>query len=250
MTQTAARTLWCAYAVIGPVGEQARAALGDELCLVGDAEAAVVVREVPQSEFGEDVLATHLNDRGWLERTVADHQSVVRRLLAAATVVPLRFGSLHRDTAAVEGFLAEHRDEFVAALDRVRGRVELGVKLWVAAPADEAEGRRPATGREYLERRREAREHAATARAALDETLRAVHARLLAVSEAGVLNRSQPRELTGDSRVMAMNAAYLVDADDDSLFSEVEHLRRAHPGLVFEVTGPWAPYNFVGSPET
>ena len=246
MTLTAARTLWCAYAVVGPVGEGLPRAIGDGLDLVGDADVAVVVGAVPQSEFGEDVLPARLNDRSWLERAVADHESVVRRLLAVGPVVPLRFGSLHRSTRAVEEFLAAHREEFLAALERVRGRVELGVKVWVAPPAAEAAEERPATGREYLERRRDARERAVGERASVDELLRSIHARLLCVAEAGVLNRPQPRELTGDSREMAMNAAYLVAADDDSLVAEVERLRREHAELDFDVTGPWAPYNFVG----
>ncbi|MGN6797813.1 MAG: GvpL/GvpF family gas vesicle protein [Gaiellaceae bacterium] len=242
MTETATRTLWCAYAVVADV----RAAI-DGMELVGDEDVAVVVGEVPESEFGEDVLAQHLNDREWLERAVTEHESVVRRVLTVATVVPLRFGSLHRDVLAVESFRAVHADEFRQALARVRGRVELGVKVWTATPTAE-KGNQAASGREYLEQRRRAREETARARATVDERLRAIHARLLASATEGVLNRPQPRELTGDRREMAMNAAYLVPADDASLLAEVERLRAEHPDLSFEVTGPWAPYNFVGAP--
>jgi hypothetical protein len=240
MTETATRTLWCAYAVVDRVDERAL----DGLRVVGDADVGVVVGEVPQADYGEDVLPSRLNDREWLERAVTEHESVVRGLLGVGTVVPLRFGSLHRDTRAVEEFLASRRDAFRGALERVRGRVEIGVKVWVAAPAAEAREAQPSTGREYLERRREAREQSARSRTAIDERLRAIHARLLASADEGVLNRPQPRELTGDRREMAMNAAYLV-ADDESLVAEVERLRSEHPDLVFEVTGPWAPYNFV-----
>lgn len=242
MTETATRTLWCAYAVVGDV----RAAI-DGLELVGDGDVAVVVGEVPESEFGEGVLAERLNDREWLERAVTEHESVVRRLLAVATVVPLRFGSLHRDLHAVEAFRAAHRDEFREALARVRGHVELGVKVWAAPPAAE-ESPRATTGREYLERRRQVREETARSRATVDERLREIHMRLLSHATDSVLNRPQPRELSGDRREMAMNAAYLVSTDDDALVAEVERLRAEHPDLAFEVTGPWAPYNFVGAP--
>jgi Gas vesicle synthesis protein GvpL/GvpF len=245
MTETATRALWCAYAVVGPVDDRLRRGIGDELELIGDADLAVVAGEVPRSEFGEDVLASHLNDREWLERAVLEHESIVRRLLGLATVVPLRFGSLHRDTHAVEEFLAARRDEFRGALARVQGCFELGVKVWVS-PAAEGRSASAATGREYLERRRQAREQSARTRATIDERLRAIHARLLAVAEEGALNRPQPRELTGDRREMAMNAAYLVAADDESFVAEVERLRAEHPDLVVELTGPWAPYNFVG----
>lgn len=243
MTETAIDTLWCAYAVVGRVD-----GVIDGLKLVGDDDLAVVVGEVPQTEFGEDVLAERLNDREWLEQAVTEHESVVRRLLGVATVVPLRFGSLHRDLHAVEAFRAAHHDEFREALARVRGHVELGVKVWATPPAGEQKAQ-AATGREYLEQRRRAREETTRARTTVDERLREIHTRLRARATDSVLNRPQPRELSGDRREMAMNAAYLVAANDDSLVAEVERLRAEHPDLVFDVTGPWAPYNFVGAPD-
>ena len=72
-----------------------------------------------------------------------------------------------------------------------------------------------------------------------------IHLRLLAVADAGTLSRPQPRELTGAERTMLVNAAYLVAAGDDRLVGEVARLRDEHRDLAFEVTGPWAPYNFV-----
>jgi len=131
VTHTAAQTLWCAYASVGPVEAQLRRVVADGLELVGDDEVAVVVGEVPEADFAAEVLAERLNDRTWLERAVSDHDAVMRRLLAVATVVPLRFGSLHNDLASVDEFLSEHRAEFLDTLERVRGRVELGVKVWV-----------------------------------------------------------------------------------------------------------------------
>jgi hypothetical protein len=244
LTQTAMRALWCAYAVVGPVGEDVRSAVG-AFELVGDADVAVVTGRVPASEFGDDALAVHLNDRSWVERVAMEHQAVVQQLVPVATVVPLRFGSLHRTRDAVEEFLHVNRDGYLAALERLRGRVELGVKVWLAPPPPVSSAEEAATGREYLERRRAAKQEAAERRKSIDGRLRSIHERLLAAAEDAVLNRPQPRELTGDVREMAINAAYLVAAGDDALAVQVELLRTEHPDLVFEVTGPWAPYNFA-----
>jgi hypothetical protein len=212
---------------------------------VGHGEVAVVIGRVPASEFGDDVLSAHLNDREWLERAVTEHQAVVQRLLPVATVVPLRFGSLHRDRAAVEAFLETHEEGFRSALELLRGRVEFGVKVWIAPPSADSRAKSSVTGREYLERRRKAREDAAAQRANIFERLRAIHERLLDSALAGVLNRPQPRELTGDAREMVMNAAYLVPAQGDALLTTIDVLRGEHPDLVLDVTGPWAAYNFV-----
>lgn len=247
MTRTVAATALYAYAVVRRPDAGVLRVFGDDVQLVGSGGLAAVVSEVPLSEFGEEVLPARLNDRSWLEATARDHDDVVQRLLAVTTVIPLRFGSIHRDRAAVERFLDERRDAFAATLDRLRGRVELGVKVWARTERDAArEGPAPSTGREYLERRRRERDETATAAARLDERLRAVHERLLDVAEAGVLNRPHPRELTGVADEMVLNAAYLVAAGDETLAGEVDRLRSDNPDLRFDLTGPWAPYNFVG----
>jgi hypothetical protein len=244
MTATAAGTLWYAYAVVA-AGAEGSAPLGDELELVRVGDVAVVATRVPASDFGEDVLPARLNDRAWLERAVQEHDRVVQQLLASGAVVPLRFGSLHRDRRALEEFLQSRRDEFATALDRVRGHVELGLKVWLAKDGGGDDARPPASGRDYLERQRAARDRRAAASAEVGERLRDVHERLLRVADAGVLNRPQARELTGDPRPMVMNAAYLVPAGDAALAAEVDRLADEHPQLAFELTGPWAPYNFV-----
>jgi hypothetical protein len=245
VTQTAAGTAWYAYAVVGPVTPEVRDALADELELVEADGLGVVVSQVPLSEFGEDVLSARLNDRAWLEEKARAHEAVLQRLLPVTTVVPLRFGSIHRDRSAVAEFAIARRRSFAETLERLRGRVELGVKVWGAAAPRAGTGERPATGRAYLEQQKAARERAAAAASDLDERLRDIHVRLLAVADAGALSRPQPRELTGTDRTMLVNAAYLVGAGDDRLVGEVARLRDEHPDLAFEVTGPWAPYNFV-----
>jgi len=46
---------------------------------------------------------------------------------------------------------------------------------------------------------------------------------------------------------MVLNGAYLVAADDTALVDEVAAVgdRYRRLGLVFELTGPWPPHNFV-----
>jgi hypothetical protein len=154
--------------------------------------------------------------------------------------VPLRFGAIYHDLADVRRLLDDRAEHFEVVLERVRGRVEIGVKVWfdptrVARPA-------AATGREYLQRRRDelssARDAAALAASA--------HDRLAAFAEGAVINRPQPRELTGRDEQMLLNAAYLV-FESDELAREVARLGDEHAdaGLTFEMTGPWPPYNFA-----
>jgi len=203
---------------------------------------AAVAAEVPLAEFGEDALHDHLNDRAWLEDKVRVHDAVLQSLVGVTTVVPLRFGTIYRDLDDVRRLLAERSEVFEHVIERVRGRVELGVKAWFDPSRVE---RAPAasSGREYLQRRRDelgsAREAAAIAAAA--------HQSLAAVADDAVVNRPQARELTGRDEQMLLNGAYLVADGDSRLADEVERLAAEHAtaGREFELTGPWPPYNFA-----
>ena len=226
-----------------------------ELRLVGIDGLAAIVGSVSLDEFGEDALPRRLNDRAWLEEKARAHEDVLQSAAAATAVVPLRFGTIYRELDDVTQLLRARRDELEAALEHVRGRVELGVKAWVdraeleqsLAGGDSAAAARAESGRGYLERRQTERERSARAAALIAEVVPAAHERLAAHAIAAVANRPQPRELTGRDDAMILNAAYLVPDDDASLIHEVDALGETyrHCGITFEVTGPWPPHNFV-----
>ena len=70
----------------------------------------------------------------WLEQNARAHESVLQAAAAVTTIVPLRFGAIYRSREHVGRMLDERGDQFVATLERVRGHVELGVKVWVDGP--------------------------------------------------------------------------------------------------------------------
>jgi len=172
------------------------------------------------------------------------HERVVERLMVDRTVLPLRFGTKLPDADSVRSTLTARYDEFMAALDRVRGRVELGVRAMeppredgvppaaiAATPARVAR-----TGRDYLLEKlahEQRNEHGA---AALHEPLSAV-----AVA-------SRRGRLQSDDEVL--RAAYLVERADVARFRAlVERLQHQHPELAVLCTGPWPPYSFVAVPQ-
>ncbi len=174
------------------------------------------------------------------------HEQVVEALMVECTVLPVRFGTLLADRAAVQAALATHYSDWMASLDRVRGRAELSVRvLWDGddepplAPFAHDGQSHPESGRSYLmarleqERQARLRQHKAEKVAAeLHTTL----AHLAADSIYQVL--ITPR--------MLLTAAYLVERTQMTAFQhELEALRVAHPALRFLCTGPWPPYNFV-----
>ena len=211
---------------------------------------AAVTSAVEAAEFSEAALAENTSDAAWLGRKALAHQAVLDRLTAAGCpIVPFRFGAIYVDRAHVQRLLVERRDALAAALGRVDGSVELGVKgtleLARATPAARG-GSDTLSGAEYLRRRKaelgrdSALEATALARA------RALHSAL--ADAAAEARANAPREAEREGELPVLNGAYLVRRSDEARFRElVDRLaaESAEAGLRLEVTGPWPPYNFV-----
>jgi hypothetical protein len=155
--------------------------------------------------------------------------------------------------------LDEQRDEFMAALDRVRGCDELGARIVVdRALVRQAAGRTtpPETpsgsGTAYLaerQRQRGADDDARRLATIIGDEAHAVFAEL--ATDARRRPPQDPR-LSGESAWMILNGAYLVPRDRHEAFHRLAddiQDRCAAAGTVVTLTGPWAPYNFVAQSE-
>jgi len=160
------------------------------------------------------------------------HEEVVEALMADRDLLPARYGTRLEDEAALARAVEDRRDELAAALDRVRGAVELSVRVAAAgAPPSPAVPPQASSGAEYLRVR-------AHAEASHERTANAVHEPLAALSRASVVGRPRPPEL--------FRAAYLVEREAVEPFTaEVARLQDAGAGLSFLCTGPWPPYSFA-----
>ena len=72
------------------------------------------------------------------------------------------------------------------------------------------------------------------------------------LSKATTLNNLYPKEFTGKTDTMILNAAFLVREETAGEFlSKVTILRSLHTGTGFdlEVTGPWPPFSFISIKE-
>ncbi|MFE1176098.1 GvpL/GvpF family gas vesicle protein [Streptomyces sp. NPDC058773] len=217
-----------------------------------------VVQHVPAAEFTEDAWQRRLSDRAELERCARAHHEVVTAAAACGPTVPLALATLYRGDERAQQALGADRDRFAAALARIEGHAEWGVKVSLAAAAPGSRSAPPApprggggpsggAGRAYLERKRglhRAREqhHDRALQAAED-----IDAALSRLATATRRLRPHSQEMTGErGRLQVLNAAYLVTAvREKELLDAVETLRR-RTGAEVEVSGPWVPYSFVG----
>jgi hypothetical protein len=166
------------------------------------------------------------------------HEQVIENLMADGPVLPMRFGTTLTDDDALREILAARQSEFLATLDRVRDRVELGIRAMrppdTAAP-DATAPRDAMSGRAYLEAKLRSGRSAEQEAAAVHEPL----ARLAFAATRHAVSR--PGEV--------LRASYLVDRPAVTRFRRtVERLQSERPEAAILCTGPWPPYSFVAAP--
>jgi hypothetical protein len=215
----------------------------------------VLASNVDLAEFGEAALRRNLENLAWLEEVARAHHNVVDAAARLFPVLPARFATVYQGDASMIAAFAERAGQLRAALGRVGGRMEWGVKAYAvpkqgdaqpvaasaAAPAE------PGAGMAYLKRRRSEmsakRESSRTAVA----NAREVHVELSGHAAQTRLYPPQAPALSGTKAPMLLNAAYLLDAGGAAEFAAVvSEAAAAHPELRLDLTGPWPPYSFAG----
>jgi hypothetical protein len=208
----------------------------------------------PRAVFGDGLVAVVSDapdDLRPKRRDLGAHQDVQERLLAGGAALPLRFGLVAADDAAVEAELTENAQRYGEQLPRLEGRVELNLK--VSEKEEDAL-------REVLRQSEEARrlnEEIREGRAAPDSSL------ALGELVAGLVRERQER-LAGD--VVAslrpsavdvfvadplgedfLNASFLVEQAKAEEFAQAERKLADTYGDAFDfrLRGPLPPYSFV-----
>ena len=173
----------------------------------------LVVSEVPRDEVTQEA--------------VLRHAEVVEALMGRSrAVLPAQFSRPFAGDEELVSAVTAKASDLEQRLQRVRGCVELGVR--VVAPAPES-GPEAASGAEYLRARLDEERRRSQLIAQLDEPL----ARLAQETAGGA---------TGSN---VFERAYLVRDEDASTFlGTVRELQAAHPELSLACTGPWPPYSF------
>jgi hypothetical protein len=205
-----------------------------ELHRIAYREIAMVVSTMPEDKLPPTAANVML------------HERVIESLMAERTLLPARFGMLLKNQQAALDALAKHYDAYLANLDRVRGRVELGLRvLWRASePIAAVRTSEPyRDGRSYLLARLAEERHAQAERRAAE-------------AQAAILTK-RLAELAADSVVevlvtprMLLKAAYLVDQTQIGAFQQAVGEQQARDdSLRFLCTGPWPAYHFVTATE-
>ena len=232
---------------------------------------AILARQSPLSSglvgLGGDTLstvpwrdlaaATSRLAAGDLQPTVEHvlrHAEIVEELWQLGPVLPVRFGTVLADAAAVAQALAARYAVLAADLERLGDKVEFGLSVLWEQPAIDDEQRReahdrspaapeaaaaPGRGAQYLQARLAEHQRMAAAR----DRARVFARDLDSVLGAHALERRCT--ILPTSR-LALRTAYLLEPSQVQDFRQTfDRLRLAYPQLRFLLSGPWPPYSFV-----
>ncbi len=187
-------------------------------------------------------------------RNFAAHQNVLKKLLEAGDLLPMSFGNVSDGASAVRGFLSQHQASILEGLQRVSGKIEMGLKVNLDVPnifeflvnrndelrlaRDQLLGRsREATQDDKIEL---GRLFANILEAEREEQTDFVEKILL--KSCSEIKRNKCR----DEREV-MNLACLIERNRLDKFEAVvfEAANNFDDNFAFDYNGPWAPHNFV-----
>jgi hypothetical protein len=160
------------------------------------------------------VLSDHDGRPAAVESNLWAYEQVVERLMAAGPVLPARFGTTADADPELVTMLSTRQDELRASLDRVRGAVEIAIR--VPAPSAPAQD---GSGTAYM-----------LGRLAGDQQFRELAEQVEEATRG--LVRAQTRRNNN-------SLAYLVEHDHVDAFVSTA------TSLGLTPTGPWPPYSFT-----
>jgi hypothetical protein len=170
------------------------------------------------------------------------HEAVVESIMRQCdAVLPARFGTIFADQAALTEVLERHAEPLRAGLQRVRGCVELGLRvLWQPPlPEPSSSPQSSDSGRAYMQARLEDERRRREVRDRADRTAAELHDRL------APLARDSTRRVLPTVDVL-MSSAYLVPRNAaESFAAAARALSSENPELRLLCTGPWPPYHFA-----
>jgi hypothetical protein len=188
-----------------------------------------------------------------LRRNLEPHHRVIREITKQTTFIPATFGHISENQEQILEVLRESHAGIRAELERLAGRVEMGVKLlW---DVDNIFDFFVSSGRELRNRRdrvfgksRPTLEEKLELGAFFDKRLKQERERLgNQIIEALRPLTSEVRGNPPTDVKMVMNAAFLIEKSREKEFEEALYraARLFDSNFALDYSGPWPPYNFV-----
>lgn len=215
------------------------------------------------TEYSPERLEVNTALVEWLGPRAVAHDRVVTWAGDAGPVIPFPMWTLFATEQGIRGMLRQRGEEFRETLASVSGTHEYAVRVFASplkvqeqiarlrpAIAElEAAAAKASPGQRYLLQKKIGEQREGEVRSFLRETANDCYGQLERASEKAVRHQLPNETPAGKGRAI-LYAAFLVgDPALDEFRRVLTSLVNQHrdSGLDFDFTGPWPPYNFVGT---
>lgn len=229
--------------------------------ITGEGHEASDVVAVPFGPLAAAVSALSASNIQATPQSVWRHQLVLERLMRDHAALPLRFGTMRRDKDALRESLLDSVDGFVSDLARVRGKVELALRIVEDGGSGVGSTAKRQIGETVPGISVVTNDGAPTGRGAAHLRARrlALHGEMAREDRGkrmGELLRRDLDEVLSDVVCAApadSSASFLVSCLVErgrvgAFTAALDRFRAGHPRFGISCTGPWPPYSFVAAP--
>lgn len=233
----------------------------ERLFVISHRDLSALVSQVSLAQYNEERLSQRFKELDWVASRVQRHEAVIRYLTSFQPAVPLKFCTIFKSKEKVLELLRSHYQRLCSFLELIRGKEEWNVKVYAQeGPFREAAERscpglneldeklfRVLPGEAYLLKK--VREGLVNGQISelKDKLSDEIYQQLLSWCEDGRRNRLLSREASGREEEMFLNMALLLKKEEvESFKAKLDGLADNYEGyrLLFEISGPWPPYNF------
>jgi hypothetical protein len=162
-----------------------------------------------------------------MQRNAVEFHEVVTHMFRQGAVVPFRLLSMFDDVQSLSAFMAQHRADFVADLERLRNFVQMECVIFFAPQREAADAE---SGKAYLQQKA--------------EMLRAVESYIAGVraAVAGISADVRTREVKLGARVFVQ-----VERGQEQQFRELVQAVPLPRRLLRRIGGPWPAAEFLSA---
>ena len=207
-----------------------------------------IVADAPLERFSDEQLQLELQDIEAVSRYALAHASVIEFFFQKAPVIPLKLFTLFSRDERAGTQLAGRGSTVRNLFARVRGLEEWGVRITASSvrkPVVSARKTEPASGRAYLETKKQMKDDGGAPSPA---ARREVGAALAALGKLAAKVRKEDFPPPGRGRQYVAGASFLVKAQRRAAWKKRVSQLAAALGKQdhrLEVSGPWPPYHFT-----
>jgi hypothetical protein len=213
----------------------------------------LLVAEAPLDLYDAAAIDAKLRDLDWVGRRAVEHEAVVEYATKLGTVIPMKLFTIFSNDERALAHVSKMRRSLDRVVERIAGCEEWGLRVFFdearaarsAASASDA-GRRAATGREFLLRKKALDDERRTSSARLATEVDALYERVAKTARQAQRRPVPAQELAG--RVL-LDAVFLVPKSSvtkikAAVSSSADKL--VELGFDLTLSGPWPAYSFIG----